>query len=116
MASSTAAYLRNREWVKDDYYITTNHKKIPLEKLNDAFASPTCYWAKSLPLSVLEETFKNLNLLLRDLWQLTKDTDKPTKEEFIGFARCVTDFTTFSYLTERVDWSVTSRQRTREGG
>jgi hypothetical protein len=59
MTSSTAACLRSREWTKDDYYVTTDHKKIPLEKLNDALASPICYWAKALPLPVLEETLQH---------------------------------------------------------
>jgi hypothetical protein len=59
MASSTAAYLRSREWTKDDYHVTTDHKKIPLKKLNDALASPTCYWAKALPLPALEETLQH---------------------------------------------------------
>jgi hypothetical protein len=59
MTSPIAAYLKNLEWTKGDYYVTTNHKKIPLEKLNDALASPTCYWAKALPLSVLEETLQH---------------------------------------------------------
>lgn len=57
--SPTAANLKSREWTKGNYYVTTNHKKIPLETLNDAFASPTCYWAKSLPLPVLEETLEH---------------------------------------------------------
>lgn len=59
MASPTAAYLKTLEWRKGDYYVTTNHKKIPLKKLNDAFASPVCYWAKALPLEVLEETLEH---------------------------------------------------------
>jgi hypothetical protein len=59
IALSTAAYLRSREWTKDDYFVTTDYKKIPLAKLNDALASPTCYWAKALPLSVLEETLQH---------------------------------------------------------
>jgi hypothetical protein len=59
MASSTAAYLKSLEWTKDGYYVTTDHKKIPLAKLNDALASPTCYWAKALPLPVLEETLQH---------------------------------------------------------
>lgn len=59
MSSSTAANLKSREWTKGDYYVTTDHKKIPLKKLNDAFESPTCYWAKALPLEVLEETLQH---------------------------------------------------------
>jgi hypothetical protein len=59
MTSPTAAYLKSREWTKADFYVTTNHKKIPLGKLNDTFASTTCYWAKALPLAVLEETLQH---------------------------------------------------------
>lgn len=59
MTSSTAANLKSREWTKGDFYVTTNHEKIPLEKLNDALASPTCYWAKALPIAVLEETLQH---------------------------------------------------------
>ena len=59
MAPPTAAYLETLEWTKGDYYVTANHKEIPLEKLNDAFASPVCYWAKALPLEVLEETLEH---------------------------------------------------------
>lgn len=59
MTSSTAAYLKSHEWTQGDYYVTTNYQKIPLEKLNDALTSPTCYWAKALPLAVLEETLQH---------------------------------------------------------
>lgn len=59
MMTSTAANLKSCEWTKGDYYVTTDHRKIPLKKLNDAFESPTCYWAKALPLGVLEETLQH---------------------------------------------------------
>jgi len=77
MNSSTAAKLKSREWAKGDYYVTTDHKKIPLEKLNDAFASPTCCWAKALPLEVLEETLQHS--LCFGLFQ--KSVEKPDSED-----------------------------------
>jgi len=73
MTSSTAVDLKSREWTKGDYYVTTDHKKIPLKKLNDAFASPTCYWAKTLPLEVLEETLQHS--LCFGLFQRSVDED-----------------------------------------
>ena len=91
MTSSTAVDLKSREWTKGDYYVTTDHKKIPLKKLNDAFASPTCYWAKALPLEVLEETLEHS--LCFGLFQRfvekpdSKDLPSMTQEPCFAFVR-----------------------------
>ncbi|WPH03553.1 gcn5-related n-acetyltransferase [Acrodontium crateriforme] len=127
---SIASGFKRRTWHPDGYFVSTNHQNIPLQILNDVLASPPIYWAKGLPLDMLEETLQQslcFGLFRNDLnvketqrlsnaenFQQSDDeenlslhantTDEPssrsvlTEKSFIGFARCITDFTTFSYL------------------
>ncbi|KAH8198572.1 hypothetical protein TruAng_007253 [Truncatella angustata] len=112
---SISAELRNRAWRKDDYLVSTDSKLIPLPTLHAAFASSTLYWAKELPDNVMRETLDNS--LCFGLYRLAANSsgehverqsaDQPpisssttTDSDLVGFARCVTDYTTFLYLTD----------------
>ncbi|KAL6708605.1 hypothetical protein ACN47E_002586 [Coniothyrium glycines] len=89
--------LNNRTWTKDNYLISTDPSRIPISRLNTIFASDTIYWANPLPESVARETLENS--LCFGLYDTPPNTPS-TASNFIGFARCITDFTTFVYLTD----------------
>jgi ribosomal protein S18 acetylase RimI-like enzyme len=105
-----ASKFQNRTWSKDNYLISTDQAKIPIPKLNAFFASKEFYWAAALPEKVMRETVENslcFGLYERGLginWAPQQPNSPDTPHEstvnFIGIARCVTDFTTFVYLTD----------------
>jgi GNAT superfamily N-acetyltransferase len=58
------AYLSNlnashRTWTRDGFLISTDPSLIPNQTLNAAFASPMCYWAKSLPEEAIRAMLTN---------------------------------------------------------
>ncbi|KAF2008986.1 hypothetical protein BU24DRAFT_445233 [Aaosphaeria arxii CBS 175.79] len=103
MVSAKDALLR-RSWRKDTYLISTDPSLIPVDELNKVFGSEVFYWADALPESVMTETLKNsLCFGLYDLDPSALVSDRREDEEtlkLIGFARCITDFTTFVFLTD----------------
>ena len=86
-----AASLRALSWTKGDYHISTDSSLIPVSALRRFFASPGFYWAEPLPDDVLRETFDN---------SLSFGLFHKPSGECAGIARCVTDFTTFLYVTD----------------
>jgi ribosomal protein S18 acetylase RimI-like enzyme len=120
---------QKREWTKDGYLISTDWALIPIKELNAAFASTEFYWANPLPDAVMEETLRNslcFGLFEKNSDsavqngqpsdtktsvenELAESDPSPTSAattvvksplQFVGIARCVTDFTTFLYLTD----------------
>lgn len=106
--------LRPRQWTKDEYLISTDPTLIPINSLNAAFGSDDVYWAKPLPQEVMKATLQNS--LCFGMYEMdphtNSDMDQNTTDvapnsgtqavgsKFIGIARCITDFTTFIYLTD----------------
>ncbi|GJC87614.1 serotonin N-acetyltransferase 1, chloroplastic [Colletotrichum liriopes] len=102
--ASFAAELRNRSWVKDAYLVSTDTSLLSIPELNAAFASDSFYWADSLPEPAMQEMLQNS--LCFGLYN-TLDTTTSTasraatkKHRFLGFARLVTDYVTFAYVTD----------------
>ncbi|KAL3958269.1 hypothetical protein ACCO45_006431 [Purpureocillium lilacinum] len=79
-----AASLRALSWTKGDYHISTDSPAAVLRL-------PGFYWAEPLPDDVLRETFDN---------SLSFGLFHKPSGECAGIARCVTDFTTFLYVTD----------------
>ena len=106
--NSVVSKLQHRTWTKDAYLITTDPSLIPITTLNAAFASEDVYWAQPLPEQAMREMLQNsLCFGLYELDQSTRidamNTGAVASEStpsFIGIARCITDFTTFIYLTD----------------
>ena len=106
--NSVVSKLQHRTWTKDAYLISTDPSLIPITTLNTAFASEDVYWAKPLPEQVMRETLQNS--LCFGLYELDRSTSANVKDtatvasgptpRFVGIARCITDFTTFIYLTD----------------
>ncbi|KAJ5736851.1 Acyl-CoA N-acyltransferase [Penicillium malachiteum] len=103
MSTSTAA-LQHKKWTKSPYWISTDSTIIPVQTLNDWFATEEVYWAKPMPNQILRETLQNS--LCFGLYHQPNENVSQIPEgnqvasEFIGIARCITDFTTFIYLTD----------------
>ncbi|QIX02013.1 hypothetical protein AMS68_007530 [Peltaster fructicola] len=87
---------------KDGFLISTDSSLIPVPELTAVFDSAEFYWAKALP----EEDMRDMlaESLCFGVYTTTSSTGtlpKSTPEhQFIGFARCITDFATFAYLTD----------------
>ncbi|KAJ4410519.1 hypothetical protein N0V91_002006 [Didymella pomorum] len=96
----------SRTWTRDSYLISTDPSLIPISDLNAVFATDLVYWATPLPENVMRETIDNsLCFVLFDTKapanaNYDANGQRATDSKLIGFARCVTDFTTFSYLTD----------------
>ncbi|KAH8594430.1 hypothetical protein B0O99DRAFT_513688, partial [Bisporella sp. PMI_857] len=107
-------------WREHQYIVATDTSLIPIRALHATFASPEFYWANPLPDLVLQETLENS--LCFGLYKVSQhdvvgeknlETDVITTSSsqipstieglnltWIGIARCVTDYTTFLYLTD----------------
>ncbi|KAF6803162.1 acetyltransferase [Colletotrichum sojae] len=92
--TSTASELRTRKWTRDHYLVSTDPSLVPIADLNAAFASEACYWAKPLPEPAVAE------MLQQSLCFGLYDLVGPAGSAFIGFARVITDFTTFAFVTD----------------
>ncbi|KAF2444493.1 hypothetical protein P171DRAFT_432515 [Karstenula rhodostoma CBS 690.94] len=104
--TTTKQKLTHRTWTKDGYFISTDPALIPIAELNTVFASDLFYWADALPEDVMRETLENS--LCFGMYEsppaapATSSTgpSETIQPKLIGFARCITDFTTFLYLTD----------------
>lgn len=85
----------------DDYIISTDQNKLDLE-LVFKFLHDEAYWSKGIPKEDVLTSLKNS--LCFGLY---------LKEKMIGFARIVTDYSTFGYLA---DVFVIPEERGRGGG
>lgn len=111
---TTKRALLHRTWTRDAFLISTDPSLIPVQDLNAVFATDLVYWADPLPDDVMRETLQNsLCFGLYETQPFTKAISNQlggstgiqglavqSKRTLIGFARCVTDFSTFSYLTD----------------
>ncbi|KAL3422972.1 putative GNAT family N-acetyltransferase [Phlyctema vagabunda] len=97
--TSRRSSLQQNSWTRDGYYISTKPSDIPIEKLNAYFASDLLYWAKPLSEAAMRETLESsIPFGLYAMDSSTRNGEDTTN--LIGFARCVTDFTTILYLTD----------------
>lgn len=75
------------EWTQSTYTVTTNSKALQLEMIHGFLTQS--YWAQGISKSVVEQALKHsLNFGLF------------AGNEQIGFARMITDYTTFGYLAD----------------
>ena len=76
-----------REWLQGEYSITTDVNQLDLNVIHQFLASS--YWAKGLPLEVLQRSIQNS--LIFGLYK---------GKQQIGFARLITDHATFAYVAD----------------
>ncbi|OLS27078.1 MAG: hypothetical protein HeimC3_05450 [Candidatus Heimdallarchaeota archaeon LC_3] len=83
--------MRNAHYWKNnqDFEISTDTSKIDIDKLF-RYLSYEAYWSKGIPKEIIIESVKHsLNFSMLS-----------PKNEFIGFARVVTDYSTFGWLAD----------------
>lgn len=88
---SDLAQFKNRKWTKGNHYVTTDTSGVPIPKLIEIFNSDVFYWASAMPAESMEAMLRNSLCFCL----FNSETD-----DFVGLARCVTDYTTFLYLTD----------------
>jgi GNAT superfamily N-acetyltransferase len=76
-----------QEFTKDDYLISTDPDKLQLNEIHNFLSNS--YWAKDIPLKKVEKSIEN-----SFCFGVYKGGIQ------IGFARLVTDFSTFAYLAD----------------
>jgi len=77
-----------QEYQKDDFIVSTDPDKLNLTVIH-WYLSERSYWAKGISFSLVEKSIQNsLNF---GVYQ---------QEEQVGYARVISDFTTFAYLCD----------------
>ncbi|KAJ5964709.1 Acyl-CoA N-acyltransferase [Penicillium vulpinum] len=102
--SSVASELRDqpKTWTKGEYLVSTDSSLIPIATLNAWYAREELYWTKPLPELAMRETLQN-SLCFGLYHKSSPNQNQPENDdslEFVGFARCITDYTTFLFLTD----------------
>src|SRR5512138_43190 len=78
----------SQQWLRDDYVISTDNDQLDIPFIHK-FLSTTAYWSQGRSLAIVERSLNNsLNF---GLYKLTRQ---------IGFARVVTDYSTFAWLAD----------------
>jgi GNAT superfamily N-acetyltransferase len=127
--ASTRSQFAFKSWVKGSHLISTDPNLIPIPRLITILDSEEFYWAKSIPTEAAKEMLENSlvfglyectseseqktavvsSLSIRPqqastacLRHLDANAEPPIYADldFIGLARCITDYTTFLYLTD----------------
>ena len=75
------------EWVRGDFMISTDRRRLDLDVVHDYLASS--YWASGMPRAVLERGIEN---------SLTFGVYRGREQ--VGFARVITDLATYAYLSD----------------
>ncbi|KIV82536.1 hypothetical protein PV11_04638 [Exophiala sideris] len=96
-----------RSWNRDNYLISTDPSLVPLDALNEMFASDDVHWGLPLPLEHLRmmvqrsmcfALYEVSNSALSAEEEHSNETRPPRR--LIGFARWITDMVTVHYLTD----------------
>lgn len=127
--TSTRSRYALKSWIKGSHLISTDPNLIPIPYLNTIFESKEFYWAKPLPAEAMEEMLESSLVFgvykcSPDSSEKTALVGSPSTSahqastspplhpdcdrepshradlRFIGLARCITDYTTFLYLTD----------------
>lgn len=88
-----------KTWTKGAFLISTDASLVPIQTLNEWFALDEVYWTNPLPLDILQQSVRS-SLCFGLYYTPPDQQDKPSSLEFVGIARCVTDYTTFVYITD----------------
>ncbi|KAF4122159.1 Acetyltransferase (GNAT) family [Geosmithia morbida] len=98
-----------RYWYRDNFFMTTDKSRLDAKLVNDVFDSDLMWWNTALEPDQMTKMLDNC-LTLAVYW--VPETEAHMKEhgaprrqqgqdiQFVGFARLVTDYVTFAYLTD----------------
>jgi N-acetylglutamate synthase-like GNAT family acetyltransferase len=82
-------------WYRDEYCVSTNTERLDLTVIHE-FLSQESYWAQGISRTLLERSVANS--VCFGLYHQTDDDTTQARQ--IGFARLITDKTTFAYLAD----------------
>lgn len=88
---------KKHRWSRDNHLISTDKSLLSASSINAAFSQDWVYWTQAYPEAILQEIINNS--LCLGLYK-TSETHDPNAPEQIGFARLITDSTTFAYFTD----------------
>ncbi|KAF3343913.1 hypothetical protein VD0002_g9798 [Verticillium dahliae] len=98
------ANLRSKCWKKNGYLVSTDASLLPISKVMDIFGSADFYWANALSPAAMQEAIDNSLCFglyeKKEIVEPIDDSDDPANANLVGFARCITDFVTFIYITD----------------
>lgn len=90
------------KWVRGRHFISTDRSLLSLRDINRAFAQDYIYWTSELPEDVLRQVIDDS--LCFGLYGTARPDDKnpdsAADRTQVGFARLITDNTTFAYITD----------------
>jgi GNAT superfamily N-acetyltransferase len=86
-ALNEEAAVQDVEYRRDNFLISTDKSRLQLEVIHDFLKAS--YWAKNIPFAVVQKSVEH------SLCYGVYDGDKQ-----VGFARVITDYTTFAYLAD----------------
>ncbi|KAI1609131.1 putative GNAT family acetyltransferase [Exophiala viscosa] len=97
--------MPTRTWTRDNYLISTDPSIIPLDALNDIFASDDFHWGLPLPIEHLRTlVHKSICFALYEVTNVSAgdehSNESQQRRKLIGFARWITDMVTVNYLTD----------------
>src|SRR5437660_743750 len=75
------------EWQRGDYLISTDTRRLNLELIHSFLT--TSYWAKGIPLKTVKRSLEH-----------SLSFGVYRGEQQVGFARVITDYATFGYLSD----------------
>lgn len=80
--------MTSTTWHKDDYHISTDQTALDIDLIH-TYLSQESYWARGIPRSIVEKSIQH-SLCFGMFWH----------DKQVGFARAITDYTTFAYLAD----------------
>ncbi|KAK3333739.1 hypothetical protein B0T19DRAFT_135377 [Cercophora scortea] len=96
-----------KSWTRRDgqftYLCSTDPKQIQLDAYNAALESDLLWWAKRLGDDVIKKVVENslcFGLYMLEDGTADSSSQETPRQTMIGFARIVTDYVTFGYLTD----------------
>jgi len=90
MASAGSRY---QEWTRGEFLISTDPSLLDLKTAHRFIASS--YWAKNIPYDLFEKSVRNS--LPFGVYRPGSE-NKGSSKKLVGFARIISDFSTFAYL------------------
>ena len=85
--------MKNYDPLKENFIISTDKSKLDLAVIHK-YLSTESYWAKNIPLALVQKSIEG-----SFCFGVYKN-DKPDENKQVGFARVITDNTTFGYLAD----------------
>jgi GNAT superfamily N-acetyltransferase len=96
--ASAASDLRQKSWRRGTYLVSTDTSLISIPHLISIFDSDDFYWANAPPADAMQAMLQNS--LCFGLYDESDGVAPGSPGQLVGFARLVTDFVSFTYLTD----------------